>query len=89
VESELEERLSRAAEIQDRLAEMLRSGPAPGLPDWSLRGELLRLLDRLRHELQDEHQARARERWPVRGSARRRRGWGSRNRRVRRYDRAA
>ncbi|HEY4465565.1 MAG TPA: FUSC family protein [Streptosporangiaceae bacterium] len=89
VESELEERLSRAAEIQDRLAEMLRSGPAPGLPDWSLRGELLRLLDRLRHELQDEHQARARERWPVRGSARRRRGWGPRNRRVRRYDRAA
>jgi gas vesicle protein len=94
VESELEERLSRAAEIQDRLAELLRSGPAPGLPDWSLRGELLRLLDRLRHELQDEHQARARERWPVRGSARRRLpGWGPRNRprnrRVRRYDRAA
>jgi gas vesicle protein len=89
VESELEQRLSRAAEIQDGLADMLRSGPTPGLPDWSLRGELLRLLDRLRHELQEEHQARARERWPVRGSARRRRpGFGPRNRRVRRYDRA-
>ncbi len=90
VESELEQRLSRAAEIHDQLADMLRSGPTPGLPDWSLRGELLRLLDRLRNELQEEHQARAREHWPVRGSARRRRpGWGTRNRRVRRYDRAA
>jgi uncharacterized membrane protein YccC len=90
VESELEQRLSRAAEIQDRLADLLRSGPTPGLPDWSLRGELLRLLDRLRHELQDEHQARARESWPVRGSARRRRpSWGTRNRRARQYDHAA
>jgi gas vesicle protein len=90
VESELEQRLSRAAEIQDQLADLLRSGPAPGLPDWSLRGELLRLLDRLLHELQEEHQARARERWPVRGSARRRLpGWGPRNRRARHYDRAA
>jgi hypothetical protein len=90
VESALEQRLSRAAEIQDRLADLLRSGPTPGLPDWSLRGELLRLLDRLRHELQDEHQARARESWPVRGSARRRRpSWGARNRRARHYDHAA
>jgi uncharacterized membrane protein YgaE (UPF0421/DUF939 family) len=90
VESELEQRLSRAAGIQDRLADMLRSGPTPGVADWSLRGELLRLLDRLRHELQEEHQARARDRWPARGSARRRRpGRGPRTRRVRRYDRAA
>jgi hypothetical protein len=90
VESELERRLSRAAQIQDGLADLLRSGPTPGLPDWSLRGELLRLLDRLRNELQEEHRARVRERWPVRGSARRRRpAWGPRTRRVRRYDRAA
>jgi hypothetical protein len=73
VESELEQSLSRARQLQDRLAGMLRSDPSPGLPDWSLRGELLMLLDRLRTELQVEHPARVRDRWPLHGTARRRR----------------
>jgi Aromatic acid exporter family member 1 len=73
VESELDQSLSRARVIQDRLTDMLRAGPETGVPEWSRRGELLMLLDRLRYELQEEHPARVRDRWPVRGSARRRR----------------
>lgn len=73
VESELDQSLSRARVIQDRLADMLRAEPEAGVPEWSRRGELLMLLDRLRYELQEEHPARVRDRWPVRGSARRRR----------------
>ena len=73
VESELDHHLSRARVIQDRLADMLRAEPDTGLAEWSRRGELLMLLDRLRYELQEEHPARVRDRWPVRGSARRRR----------------
>lgn len=70
VESDLDYSLSRAGELQDELADLLRAGPAPALVDWSLRGELLSLLDRLRSDLQEEHQARARQNWPGRGSAR-------------------
>ncbi len=73
VESELDHHLTRARVIQDRLADMLRAEPDTGVPEWSRRGELLMLLDRLRYELQEEHPARVRDRWPVRGSARRRR----------------
>lgn len=73
VESDLDYSLSRAGELQDELADLLRAGPAPALVDWSLRGELLMLLDRLRSDLQEEHQARARQNWPGRGSARTRR----------------
>jgi Aromatic acid exporter family member 1 len=69
VETELEQSLARARLIQDELAEMLRD---PGRPDWTMRGELLMLLERLRSELQEEHRARVRANWPVRGSARRR-----------------
>jgi hypothetical protein len=84
VENELEQRLLRARQAQDQLAEMLRSELAPGLPDWSLRGELLMMLNRLRTELQVEHRARAQDRWPHRGSARRwRAGWLPRNQRGR------
>ena len=67
-ETELEQSLARARLIQDELAEMLAD---PGRPDWSMRGELLMLLDRLHSELQEEHRARVGESWPVRGSARR------------------
>jgi hypothetical protein len=73
VESDLDYSLSRAGDLQDELADLLRAGPAPALVDWSLRGELLMLLDRLRSDLQEEHQARARQNWPGRGSARARR----------------
>jgi hypothetical protein len=73
VENDLDYSLSRAGELQDELADLLRAGPAPALADWSLRGELLSLLDRLRSDLQEEHQARARQNWPGRGSARTRR----------------
>ncbi len=73
VESDLDYSLSRAGELQDELADLLRAAPAPALVDWSLRGELLMLLDRLRSDLQEEHQARARQNWPGRGSARTRR----------------
>jgi hypothetical protein len=69
VETELEQSLARARLIQDELAEMLQD---PGRPDWTMRGELLMLLERLRSELQEEHRSRVRENWPVRGSARRR-----------------
>jgi len=72
VESELEQSLSRARHIQDRLAGLLRADPDPDRPDWSMRGELLMLLDRLHYELQEEHPARVRDHWPVRGAARRR-----------------
>ena len=61
----------------ERLAQARRPGPAGpptwSAPDWSMRGELLMLLDRLRYELQEEHRARVRESWPARGDARRRR----------------
>ncbi len=73
VESDLDYSLSRAGELQDELADLLRAGPEAALVDWSLRGELLMLLDRLRSDLQEEHQARARQNWPGRGSARTRR----------------
>jgi fusaric acid resistance family protein len=73
VESDLDYSLSRAGDLQDELADLLRAGPAPAMVDWSLRGELLSLLDRLRSDLQEEHQARARQNWPGRGSARTRR----------------
>ncbi len=73
VESDLDYSLSRASELQDGLADLLRAEPEPALADWSLRGELLMLLDRLRSDLQEEHQARARQNWPSRGSARTRR----------------
>src|ERR1700761_8683500 len=73
VESDLDDSLSRAGELQDELGDLLRSEPAPALADWSMRGELLMLLDRLRSDLQEEHQARARQNWPGRGSARTRR----------------
>jgi hypothetical protein len=73
VESDLDFSLSRAGELQDELGDLLRAEPAPALADWSMRGELLMLLDRLRSDLQEEHQARARQNWPGRGSARTRR----------------
>ncbi|HEY0718733.1 MAG TPA: FUSC family protein [Streptosporangiaceae bacterium] len=73
VENDLDFSLSRAGELQDELADLLRSEPDPALGDWSLRGELLMLLDRLRGDLQEEHQARARQNWPDHGSARTRR----------------
>ncbi len=87
VESDLDQSLGRAQLIQDELAGLLRAEPGPGqpdppggpagqpawpTPDWSMRGELLMLLDRLRYELQEEHRARVRESWPARGDARRR-----------------
>jgi len=87
VESGLDQSLGRAQLIQDELAGLLRAEPGPGqpdpsggpegqpvwpTPDWSMRGELLMLLDRLRYELQEEHRARVRESWPARGDARRR-----------------
>ena len=87
VESDLDQSLGRAQLIQDELAGLLRAEPGPGQPDppgdpagqpawptsdWSMRGELLMLLDRLRYELQEEHRARVRESWPARGDARRR-----------------
>jgi hypothetical protein len=68
VEDDLERSLNQAHELQDGLAGLLRSDPTEA--DWSMRGELLMLLDRLRFDLQEEHQARARENWPGRGSAR-------------------
>jgi hypothetical protein len=68
VEDDLERSLNQAHELQDGLAGLLRSEPTAA--DWSMRGELLMLLDRLRSDLQEEHQARARENWPGRGSAR-------------------
>ncbi|MBV9796373.1 MAG: hypothetical protein JO016_20840 [Actinobacteria bacterium] len=71
VEDDLERSLDQAHELQDELADLLRAEPAAA--DWSMRGELLMLLDRLRSDLQEEHQARARENWPGRGSARARR----------------
>ncbi len=67
VEDDLERSLDQAHEMQDELADLLRAEPAQA--DWSMRGELLMLLDRLRSDLQEEHQARARENWPGRGSA--------------------
>ncbi len=67
VEDDLERSLDQAHEVQDELADLLRAEPAQA--DWSMRGELLMLLDRLRSDLQEEHQARARENWPGRGSA--------------------
>ena len=70
VEGDLADSLSRARDRQDELAGLLRAGPEPTLADWSRRGELLMLLDRLRTDLQEEHQARARDSWPGRGSAR-------------------
>jgi hypothetical protein len=73
VEGDLDFSLSRAGELQDELADLLRAEPDPALGDWSLRGELLMLLDRLRSDLQEEHQARARQSWPGHGSARTRR----------------
>ncbi|HEY2520541.1 MAG TPA: FUSC family protein [Streptosporangiaceae bacterium] len=73
VESDLDYSLSRAGELQDELAGLLRAEPAPALADWSLRGELLMLLDRLRSDLQEEYQAQARQNWPGRGKARARR----------------
>jgi hypothetical protein len=73
VESDLEYSLSRAGELQDELADLLRAKPDPVLADWPRRGELLMLLDRLRSDLQEEHEARARQNWPGRGSARARR----------------
>jgi fusaric acid resistance family protein len=73
VENDLDYSLSRAGELQDELAGLLRAEPEPALADWSRRGELLMLLDRLRSDLQEEHQARARQNWPGRGSARTRR----------------
>ena len=68
IEDDLERSLNQAHELQDGLADLLRSEPTEA--DWSMRGELLMLLDRLRSDLQEEHQARARENWPGRGSAR-------------------
>jgi Aromatic acid exporter family member 1 len=68
VEDDLERSLNQAHELQGELAGLLRAEAAQG--DWSMRGELLMLLDRLRSDLQEEHQARARENWPGRGSAR-------------------
>jgi hypothetical protein len=68
VEDDLERSLNQAHELQDGLAGLLRSEPTEA--DWSMRGELLMLLDRLRSDLEEEHQARARENWPGRGSAR-------------------
>jgi hypothetical protein len=71
VEDDLERSLNQAHELQDGLAGLLRSEPTEA--DWSMRGELLMLLDRLRSDLQDEYQARARQSWPDRGAARTRR----------------
>jgi uncharacterized membrane protein YccC len=73
IESDLDYSLSRVGELQDGLADLLRAEPDPALADWSRRGELLMLLDRLRSELQEEYQARAQQSWPGRGSARTRR----------------
>jgi hypothetical protein len=73
VENDLDYSLSRAGDLQDDLADLLRAEPDPALADWSRRGELLMLLDRLRSDLLEEHQARARQNWPGRGSARTRR----------------
>lgn len=70
VEDELRARLSDARHSQDRLAGLLRADRDTSLPSWSLRGELLTNLDRLRNELRVEHRARARERWPRRRPAR-------------------
>lgn len=68
VEAELSQQLAEARQIQDHLTGLLRADPPPGAPAgspaWPLRGELLTHLDRLRNELQVEHRARARERWP-------------------------
>lgn len=68
VEAELSRQLSEAKQIQEHLTGLLRADPPArpptGSAGWPLRGELLTHLDRLRNELEVEHRARARERWP-------------------------
>jgi uncharacterized membrane protein YgaE (UPF0421/DUF939 family) len=52
LDSELERHLAAAQDEQDRLAELLGTDPAARPVGWPLRGELMSLLDRLRHELE-------------------------------------
>jgi hypothetical protein len=52
LESELERHLAEAHDEQDRLSELLGSGPEASPVAWPLRGELISQLDRLRAELE-------------------------------------
>jgi hypothetical protein len=70
-EHELRKSLGRAAQHRDRLAEILLRMPADNAADWSLRGELLVLLDRFLDQLRVEHRTRARQAWPNRRTTRR------------------
>ncbi len=64
VEADLMRRLADARQHEDALADLVRDEPIAGIPGWRLGGELLTHLTRLSDELQVEHRARARERWP-------------------------
>jgi hypothetical protein len=64
VEADLMRRLADARQHEEALAEIVKDEPRAGVPGWQLGGELLTHLTRLSDELQVEHRARARERWP-------------------------
>lgn len=64
VEADLMRRLADSRQHEDELAGLVREEPAAGVEGWQLGGELLTHLSRLSDELQVEHRARARERWP-------------------------
>jgi uncharacterized membrane protein YccC len=64
VEADLMRRLADARQHEEALAGIVKYEPLAGVPGWQLGGELLTHLTRLSDELQVEHRARARDRWP-------------------------
>jgi hypothetical protein len=78
IEADLTRRLADARQHEDALADIVKYEPLAGVPGWQLGGELLTHLTRLSDELQVEHRARARDRWPrpdARWPARIRHAW--------------